>query len=112
MSDETVVDVLAQCEQKLLKTLDVIQGDEDLAKQASGDKSQSAFKTEDIPENNLRVDSMTYEESDEEDEEDEDEEDGEGLEDVPDREYVKITSQQMSDKVTRKSKKKARRFGG
>jgi len=109
MSDDTVVDVLAQSEQKLLKTLEVFQGDEEKAKEQMG---SSGFKSDDISEHNIRVEMTNnpYDDDDDEEEDDEDDEDG-GMDDVPDRDYVKNSAQQMSDKVGKKSKK-SRKFGG
>jgi len=112
MSDETVVDVLAQCEQKLLKTLEVFQGDEESAKLALG--QAKSFKPDDVSEHNIRVEVLSggYGDDEEEDEEEDEDDDGEGMDEVPDRDYVKNTAQQMTDKVGKKAKKKSRRFGG
>ena len=63
----------------------------------------------DISEHNVRVEVFadTYGDEGEEEEEDEDD-DGDVGDDVPDRDYVKNSSQQMSDKV--RSRKKKSRF--
>lgn len=106
MSDDTVVDVMAVCEQKLVKALEALGDDEESAKRAAA-RNASIVKT-DISEHNVRIEVMgdAYgDEGDEGEEEDEDDE-GDGIDDdVPDRDYVKNSSQQMSDKVGKKKKK-------
>ena len=107
MSDETVVDVMAVCEQKLLKALEALGDDEEEAKKMAGKNPQMVQS--DISEHNVRVEVYADVYGDEgEEEEDEEDDDGDVGDDVPDRDYVKNSSQQMSDKV--RSKKKKSRF--
>mmetsp|Transcript_19933 Transcript_19933/g.64893 ORF Transcript_19933/g.64893 Transcript_19933/m.64893 type:complete len:579 (+) Transcript_19933:36-1772(+) len=115
VSDETVVDVMMQCETKLLKTLDVFQGDEEAARSAllADTEKVKKLNLEVMPENNVRIDRFSgiYGSDDEDEDEEESASDGEAGEDVPDRDYMKNSAQQLTDKVNKKSKK-ARRFGG
>mmetsp|Transcript_17409 Transcript_17409/g.42945 ORF Transcript_17409/g.42945 Transcript_17409/m.42945 type:complete len:570 (+) Transcript_17409:178-1887(+) len=110
MSDETVVDVMAVCEQKLLKALEALGGEEESAKAKASAHKMALLSPGDVSEHNIRVEVMADQYGDDVGEEEEDEDDdGDGVDDdVPDRDYVKNSSQQMSDKVGRKTKKKNR----
>jgi len=112
ISDETVVEVLSQCEQKLVKTLDVFQGDEDAARNAFNDMEKvKGLGLEDIPENNMRIESNLY--GDEEElTDDEDEDDGNDQDPLPDRDFLKNKAQDHMDKSLGKKSKRGKKFMG
>jgi hypothetical protein len=101
LTDDTVVEVLAQCEQKLMKLTDFVDPEEvrDSADKTTGDMEMPAY--------NIRIQLPT--EGDDDSDEDADEDD---QEDVPDRDAVKKYSSLMLEKANKKQKKRARRKGG
>lgn len=107
MNDETVVQVLDQAEEKLLKVLEVIAkmeveaGGED-AELSEGYESPSAA---DLPAYNIRV-ALPSQDDEGMSESDVDEEEGD---DVPDREQMKKMSNLMLEKATKKTKKRGGR---
>ena len=104
MSDETVVEVLATCEQKLLRALEYI-GKE--GGEASLSQTIRENGSPDVSANNFRLElSMDGDGSDDEDEEGEDEDAAE--EAVPDRDFVKNNAELMSERA---GGKKKGRFG-
>lgn len=108
LTDETVVDVMAVCEQKLLTALETLGTDEEEARRVAA-RNPHSVQT-DISEHNVRVEVMadSYGDDGGDEEEEDEDDDGDANDDVPDRDYVKNSSQQMSDKV--RSKKKKSRF--
>jgi len=105
LTDETVVDVVAQAEKKLMKTLALFGSDDESVKQTM-EMVNSTPSTE-LPVHNSRIETknVTQHDSDEEDSEDYGS-DVEDAMDVPDRGYVKNSSQQLSDKTGKKGKRK------
>eukprot|EP00164_Ancoracysta_twista_P002641 GFYU01003515.1.p2 GENE.GFYU01003515.1~~GFYU01003515.1.p2 ORF type:complete len:499 (+),score=244.27 GFYU01003515.1:80-1498(+) len=106
MSDETVVDVLNQCELKLKMLLDVIK--EEQMDDDAKDAKKQGFEP-DMPQHNIRIKLPARDQQEDEEEEDA-EEDAE--EDVPDRDAMKKFANLMVEKATKKQKKKRRRVGG
>mmetsp|Transcript_64612 Transcript_64612/g.203969 ORF Transcript_64612/g.203969 Transcript_64612/m.203969 type:complete len:555 (+) Transcript_64612:459-2123(+) len=106
LTDETVCEVLQQCEQKLLKGLEQLSAD-DLERVNRG--TTYNIKQADMPSTNMRITTgmaLGLDDDDEEEESDDDNDHG----DVPDREYVKSSAQKVTDKESYKKKKKTRGF--
>jgi len=114
MNDDTVVEVLSQSEEKLMKVLELIAKVEvDAgAEEAEADTGyESPSGGGDMPAYNIRV-ALPSQEDEGMSESDVDEEEGD---DVPDREQMKKMSNLMLEKATKKTKKKGgrrRRKGG
>merc|ERR1711957_858631 len=102
MNDETVVEVLSQGEEKLMKVLELIAKVEEEAETSEGYESPSGG---DMPAYNIRV-ALPSQEDEGMSESDVDEEEGD---DVPDREQMKKMSNLMLEKATKKTKKKGGR---
>lgn len=105
MNDETVVEVLNQGEEKLMKVLEVIakvEADTGAEEDPEGYESPGAA---DMPAYNIRV-ALPSQEEDGMSESDVDEEEGD---DVPDREQMKKMSNLMLEKACKKTKKKGGR---
>lgn len=105
MTDETVVDVMAQCDAKLLKMHELID---------SLGPAESAVETASLNERhgdastgyNVRV-TLQHDDDDGGDDDDDD-----GIEpDIPDREMMKKMHGMMLDKANNKGKKRRKRFG-
>eukprot|EP00656_Telonema_subtile_P022527 TRINITY_DN236_c0_g1_i1.p1 TRINITY_DN236_c0_g1~~TRINITY_DN236_c0_g1_i1.p1 ORF type:complete len:489 (-),score=186.09 TRINITY_DN236_c0_g1_i1:279-1745(-) len=106
MNDETVVEVLNQGEEKLMKVLEVIAKVE--ADTGAEDAEPEVFDSPgagEMPAYNIRV-ALPSQEEDGMSESDVDEEEGD---DVPDREQMKKMSNLMLEKATKKTKKKGGR---
>jgi len=102
MNDDTVVDVLTQCEEKLMKVLETIQKVED----AEGEAMHGAeADAEDLPAYNIRVALPSMDDEDLSDS-DLDEEEGD---DVPDRDQMKKMSFLTLEKATKKTKRGRRK---
>lgn len=101
MNDDTVVDVLTQCEEKLMKVQDTI------AKVEDTDMSdrEVAPDVEDLPPYNIRVALPSMDDEDLSDS-DLDEEEGD---DVPDRDQMKKMSFLTLEKATKKTKRRGRK---
>ena len=98
VSDETVVEVLAACEQKLIKALQEVGDAAKTALLALDDGAAAATKT--ISKHNVRVDmSLEYGGSDSDGEEDE-----EGADEVPDRDRVKVSANELAEKLAKRKK--------
>lgn len=109
LTDDTVVDVLAQSEKKLMKILQMLGGDDEAVRQALA--SYKANAEADLPQHNSRIEvTAPTHDSEEEDSEDYGS-DVEDAMDVPDRGYVKNSSQQITEKSGRKGKKKTAKGG-
>eukprot|EP00899_Mesostigma_viride_P002513 jgi/Mesvir1/12262/Mv00477-RA.1 len=110
MSDETVPDVLQQCEMKALKMMDFF-ADDPMARRLLGGEDVAAVISEadEAMINNVRIglSAATMADSDDEPGNGLDGEDDER--DVPDRLFMKNTSQMMTERASRKGKK-SRRF--
>mmetsp|Transcript_10765 Transcript_10765/g.22417 ORF Transcript_10765/g.22417 Transcript_10765/m.22417 type:complete len:548 (-) Transcript_10765:362-2005(-) len=105
LTDDTMVEVLAQCEEKLVKTFEELKASDETEKMLTG-HADAGLGVEDLPQHNSRIGGEDQLQSD--DEEDDDGSDVEDALDVPDRDYVKTTAQQM----TNRKGKKARAMGG
>eukprot|EP00238_Polyblepharides_amylifera_P001167 CAMPEP_0196571392 /NCGR_PEP_ID=MMETSP1081-20130531/1575_1 /TAXON_ID=36882 /ORGANISM="Pyramimonas amylifera, Strain CCMP720" /LENGTH=559 /DNA_ID=CAMNT_0041888327 /DNA_START=25 /DNA_END=1704 /DNA_ORIENTATION=+ len=103
LTEETVVDVLAQSEQKLTKVYESLMATEETGKKLQV-QGNTALGAEDLPANNSRIETAAAVQ--ESDEEDDDGSDVEDALDVPDREYVKTSAQQMTDKKGKGRKKR------
>jgi hypothetical protein len=101
MNDDTVVDVLTQCEEKLMKVLETIAKVEDLAER----ETSAAPDAEDLPAYNIRVALPSMDDEDLSDS-DLDEEEGD---DVPDRDQMKKMSFLTLEKATKKTKRRGRK---
>merc|ERR1719382_1013876 len=103
ISDETIVDVMQQCDQKLLKMSDVISMMP--ADEIERPRSAPDALLHEGGVYNVRV-ALPGEEEEEEEEEEE------GLEpEIPDRQMMKKLHGMMLDKANAKGKKKRRKFG-
>lgn len=100
MNDDTVVDVLTQCEEKLMKVLETIAKVED-----TEDVGAPAADAEDLPAYNIRVALPSMDDEDLSDS-DLDEEEGD---DVPDRDQMKKMSFLTLEKATKKTKRGRRK---
>merc|ERR1711988_1694448 len=105
MNDDTVVDVLTQCEVKLMKVLETISKVEDTE---GGERDVPAPDTEDLPAYNIRVALPSMDDEDLSDS-DLDEEEGD---DVPDRDQMKKMSYLTLEKATKKTKRRGRKRRG
>merc|ERR1711865_832577 len=107
MNDDTVVEVLSQSEEKLMKVLELIAKVEvDAgAEEAEADAGYESPSGGDMPAYNIRV-ALPSQEDEGMSESDVDEEEGD---DVPDREQMKKMSNLMLEKATKKTKKKGGR---
>merc|ERR1711959_140528 len=102
MNDDTVVDVLTQCEEKLMKVLETIAKVDD----SEGiDRESPPPDTEGLPAYNIRVALPSMDDEDMSDS-DLDEEEGD---DVPDRDQMKKMSFLVLEKATKKTKRRGRR---
>jgi hypothetical protein len=101
LTDDTVVEVLAQCESKLLKTYSELKTNEETASMLTG-HADASLGVEDLPQHNSRI--ANGDQVVESDEEDDDGSDVEDALDVPDREYVKTTAHQMTNRKGKKSR--------
>ncbi|XRB09562.1 outer dynein arm-docking complex subunit 3 [Pycnococcus provasolii] len=100
LQDDTVIDVLGQCETKLLRVIDAI-ADEEPSKLAQEAEANEEKQRTDMPTTNMRINTM-YNPYGSDDDDDDDADDGdEG--DVPDREDLKRSSE---DKTSGKKKKR------
>lgn len=102
LTDESLVDVLAQSEQKLLKVYGVLTEQESTKALLSAGGDASALGVEDLPAHNSRIDATDTHAQDDEEEDDDDGSDVEDALDVPDRDYVKTTAQQITNKKKKK----------
>merc|ERR1712054_547336 len=102
MNDDTVVDVLTQCEEKLMKVLETIAKVEDTD---MSDREAAAPDAEDLPAYNIRVALPSMDDEDLSDS-DLDEEEGD---DVPDRDQMKKMSFLTLEKATKKTKRRGRK---
>merc|ERR1711998_116803 len=105
MNDDTVVDVLTQCEEKLMKVLETISKVEDTE---GAERDIPAPDTEDLPAYNIRVALPSMDDEDLSDS-DLDEEEGD---DVPDRDQMKKMSYLTLEKATKKTKRRGRKKRG
>jgi len=105
MNDDTVVDVLTQCEEKLMKVLETISKVEDTE---GSEREVPAPDTEDLPAYNIRVALPSMDDEDLSDS-DLDEEEGD---DVPDRDQMKKMSYLTLEKATKKTKRRGRKKRG
>lgn len=105
MNDETVVEVLNQGEEKLMKVLETIAKVEVEASEEPEAEGYESPGAGDLPAYNIRV-ALPSQEEDGMSESDVDEEEGD---DVPDREQMKKMSNLMLEKATKKTKKKGGR---
>merc|ERR1711998_91222 len=105
MNDDTVVDVLTQCEEKLMKVLETISKVEDTK---GAERDIPAPDTEDLPAYNIRVALPSMDDEDLSDS-DLDEEEGD---DVPDRDQMKKMSYLTLEKATKKTKRRGRKKRG
>lgn len=107
MNDETVVEVLSQGEEKLMKVLELIAKVEvdTGAEEAETSEGYESPSGGDMPAYNIRV-ALPSQEDEGMSESDVDEEEGD---DVPDREQMKKMSNLMLEKATKKTKKKGGR---
>merc|ERR1711977_807695 len=105
-NDETVVEVLSQGEEKLMKILEVIAKMEVDAATEDAEASEGyESPSGDLPAYNIRV-ALPSQEDEGMSESDVDEEEGD---DVPDREQMKKMSNLMLEKATKKTKKRGGR---
>merc|ERR1711959_368326 len=102
MNDDTVVDVLTQCEEKLMKVLETIAKVDDTD---MSDREAASPDVEDLPAYNIRVALPSMDDEDLSDS-DLDEEEGD---DVPDRDQMKKMSFLTLEKATKKTRKRGRR---
>merc|ERR1711988_976402 len=102
INDDTVVDVLTQCEEKLMKVLETIAKVEDTD---MSDREAAAPDAEDLPAYNIRVALPSMDDEDLSDS-DLDEEEGD---DVPDRDQMKKMSFLTLEKATKKTKRRGRK---
>merc|ERR1711998_783419 len=102
MNDDTVVDVLTQCEEKLMKVLETIAKVEDAEGEAMHGGEADA---EDLSAYNIRVALPSMDDEDLSDS-DLDEEEGD---DVPDRDQMKKMSFLTLEKATKKTKRRGRK---
>merc|ERR1711959_694261 len=102
MNDDTVVDVLTQCEEKLMKVLETISKVEDTE---GSERDVPPPDTEDLPAYNIRVALPSMDDEDLSDS-DLDEEEGD---DVPDRDQMKKMSFLTLEKATKKTKRRGRK---
>jgi len=111
VSDDTIVDVLNQCEQKLLKMVESLQAQQEEDEIESPEAKNLSADEGDAQENayNCRI-KLPAGALDEDDSDEDYEEDLE--EDVPDRGTMKKLSTMMLDKASKKTKKKKRRTMG
>ena len=105
MNDDTVVDVLTRCEEKLMKVLETISKVEDTE---GTDHQVPQPDAEDLPAYNIRVALPSMDDEDLSDS-DLDEEEGD---DVPDRDQMKKMSYLTLEKATKKTKRRGRKKRG
>jgi len=105
MTDETVVDVMVQCDAKLLKMHDMVDslGPEDSAVEPASTNERYGDASTGY---NVRVTLQN------DDDGDDDDDDDDGMEpEIPDREMMKKMHGMMLDKANNKGKKRRKRFG-
>ena len=115
MSDDTVVDVLAQAEQKLLRSLDVVAAAEEGEGEQGGGWALTGgagaggapIEAAALPAHNVRV-TEEVADDDEDDEPSDDEVGG----DVPDRSFVKLLSKETESRAARKLRRKKSQMEG
>jgi hypothetical protein len=108
MTDSTVVEVLAQCEAKLMRLMDSVEGDQQGQEQdVQGQEKMMTSQEIEMPAYNIRIQiPHDAEDSDDDDMEEDDQED------VPDRDQVKKYSSLMLEKANKKQKRQRKRKTG
>lgn len=109
MTDSTVVEVLAQCEAKLMRLMDSVEGDQPSHEQdAQGQEKMMTSQEIEMPAYNIRI-QIPHDADDDSGDEDMEEDD---QEDVPDRDQVKKYSSLMLEKANKKQKRQRKRKTG
>lgn len=109
MTDSTVVEVLAQCEAKLMRLMDSVEGDQPSHEQdAQGQEKMMTSQEIEMPAYNIRI-QIPHDADDESGDDDMEEDD---QEDVPDRDQVKKYSSLMLEKANKKQKRQRKRKTG
>mmetsp|Transcript_3299 Transcript_3299/g.7744 ORF Transcript_3299/g.7744 Transcript_3299/m.7744 type:complete len:553 (-) Transcript_3299:115-1773(-) len=108
MTDSTVVEVLAQCEAKLMRLMDSVEGEQATALEPEAtqapDKMMASQEIE-MPAYNIRI-QIPHDADDDSGDDDLEEDD---QEDVPDRDQVKKYSSLMLEKANKKQKRQRKR---
>ena len=106
MTDSTVVEVLAQCEAKLMRLMDSVEGDQPSQEQdVQGQEKMMTSQEIEMPAYNIRI-QIPHDADDDSGDEDMEEDD---QEDVPDRDQVKKYSSLMLEKANKKHKRQRKR---
>jgi len=109
MTDSTVVEVLAQCEAKLMRLMDSVEGDQASHEQdAQGQEKMMTSQEIEMPAYNIRI-QIPHDADDDSGDDDMEEDD---QEDVPDRDQVKKYSSLMLEKANKKQKRQRKRKTG
>lgn len=109
MTDSTVVEVLAQCEAKLMRLMDSVEGDQATQElEAQAPEKMMASQEIEMPAYNIRI-QIPHDADDDSGDDDPEEED---QEDVPDRDQVKKYSTLMLEKANKKQKRQRKRKVG
>jgi len=109
MTDSTVVEVLAQCEAKLMRLMDSVEGDQpSLEQDAQGQEKLMTSQEIEMPAYNIRI-QIPHDADDDSGDDDMEEDD---QEDVPDRDQVKKYSSLMMEKANKKQKRQRKRKTG
>ncbi|EKX49393.1 hypothetical protein GUITHDRAFT_85772 [Guillardia theta CCMP2712] len=110
MTDSTVVEVLAQCEAKLMRLMDIVEGDQQSAQQVDSHAQDKLLASQEVemPAYNIRIQIPHDADDDSGDDEVEDDD----QEDVPDRDQVKKYSSLMLEKANKKQKRQRKRKVG
>jgi hypothetical protein len=105
MTDSTVVEVLAQCEAKLMRLMDSLEGDQATMEDAAGQEKMMTSQEIEMPAYNIRI-QIPHDAEDDSGDDDMEEDD---QEDVPDRDQVKKYSSLMLEKANKKQKRQRKR---
>eukprot|EP00802_Teleaulax_amphioxeia_P011631 Tamp_11665.p1 GENE.Tamp_11665~~Tamp_11665.p1 ORF type:complete len:551 (-),score=247.86 Tamp_11665:47-1699(-) len=105
MTDSTVVEVLAQCEAKLMRLMDSVEGDQATVEDAAGQEKMMTSQEIEMPAYNIRI-QIPHDADDDSGDDDMEEDD---QEDVPDRDQVKKYSSLMLEKANKKQKRQRKR---
>jgi hypothetical protein len=105
MTDSTVVEVLAQCEAKLMRLMDSLEGDQATVEDAAGQEKMMTSQEIEMPAYNIRI-QIPHDAEDDSGDDDMEEDD---QEDVPDRDQVKKYSSLMLEKANKKQKRQRKR---
>ena len=109
MTDSTVVEVLAQCEAKLIRLMDSVADDQPSHEQdAQGQEKMMTSQEIEMPAYNIRI-QIPHDADDDSGDDDMEEDDAE---EVPDRDQVKKYSSLMLEKANKKQKRQRKRKTG